>query len=62
MFGINVFTYILAAAIAFFLSMNVIFGPGWLGNQIGIPSTGTFNEMSNSLPQTIDLSDPEYRI
>ena len=62
MFGINVFTYVLAAGIAFFFGMNVILGPGWLGNQIGIPSTGTFDEISNSLPKTIDLSDPAYRI
>lgn len=62
MFGINIFTYILAAAIAFFFSMNVLLGPGWLGNRIGIPSTGVFDEIPNTLPQTIDLSNPEYRI
>lgn len=58
--GINVFTYILAAAIAFFLSMNIILGPGWLGSSIGIKGTGTFTETSESLPELVDLSKPEY--
>lgn len=60
--GINIFTYVLAGAIAFFLSMNTIYGSGWLGGRIGIPGTGTFVEQSASLPATIDLSRPEYQI
>lgn len=58
--GINVFTYVLAIAIAFFLSMNVLLGPGWLGNTIGLPGTGTFTETSESLPDTFDLSEDAY--
>jgi len=58
--GINVFTYILAITIAFFFSMNALLGPGWLGNTIGLPGTGTFTEKSESLPDTFDLSDSEY--
>jgi hypothetical protein len=60
--GINLFTYILAAAIAFFLSMNLILGPGWLGNSIGIDRTGTFQEVSDSLPDTLDLSKNDFLI
>jgi hypothetical protein len=60
--GINVFTYILAAAIAFFLSLNYVLGPGWLGSAIGMQGTGTFSEVSDSLPDTIDLSDPSFRL
>jgi len=52
----------LAAAIAFFLSMNIILGPGWLGNSIGIQQTGSFTRMSESLPETIDLSRPDFLI
>jgi hypothetical protein len=58
--GINIFTYILAAAIVFFMSMNFILGPGWLGNSMGIQGTGTFEESSKSLPEVIDLSNPKY--
>ena len=58
--GINVFTYILAALIAFFLSMNFILGPGWLGQQIGLEGTGTFTEISESLPDSVDLSKDEF--
>ena len=60
--GINIFTYVLAAAIAFFFSMNVILGPGWLGNSIGLEGTGTFEKVSDSLPDTIDLSYDDYLI
>jgi len=60
--GINVFTFILAALIVFFLSMNYILGPGWLGSTIGIPGTGAFQEVSPSIPGTIDLNKPEYRL
>jgi hypothetical protein len=60
--GVNIFTYVLAAAIVFFLSMNTIFGPGWLGNFIGLEGTGTFEKVSNSLPDTIDLSNSEFLI
>lgn len=57
--GISIFTYILAAAIVFFLSMNAILGPGWLGQVSGIPGTGTFTEVSDSLPNNMDLNNPE---
>ena len=52
----------LAALIAFFLSMNFFIGPGWLGALLGIPGTGSFQEVSDSLPDTIDLSSPEFRL
>ena len=57
--GINIFTYILAALIVIFLSLNAILGPGWLGQTMGIQGTGTFTEISDSLPDNIDLSNPE---
>lgn len=57
--GINVFTYVLAAACIFFLSLNFVLGPGWLGQVAGIPGTGTFTEVSDTLPQSINLSNPE---
>jgi hypothetical protein len=60
--GINIFTYILAAAIAFFLGMNALLGPGWLGGAIGLPGTGTFSEMSDSLPDILDLSESKYQL
>jgi hypothetical protein len=60
--GINVFTYILAVAIAFFLSMNAFLGPGWLGNSIGIQGTGTFTERSEALPNIVDLSDEKFQL
>jgi hypothetical protein len=59
--GINIFTYFLAAAIAFFLSMNAFLGPGWLGNTIGVQNTGTFTQTSESLPEAVDLSKSEFR-
>lgn len=58
--GINGFTYVLAALIAFFLGMNFALGPGWLGQLLQIPGTGTFTEISDSLPDTVDLSKPEF--
>jgi len=60
--GINIFTYILAAAITFFLSMNIILGQGWLGNAIGIQGTGTFTERSEKLPNVVDLSEDQFSI
>ena len=42
------------------LSLNAIFGPGWLGQAIGIAGTGTFTEVSPSLPDTIDLGVDEF--
>jgi hypothetical protein len=62
MLGISAFTYILGAAIVFFMSMNLILGPGWLGNSIGIKGVGTFSEISESLPDSLDLSSPEFLI
>ena len=58
--GINAFTYILAAMIAFFLSMNFAFGPGWLGQFMGMEGTGTFTQISDSLPDSVDLSNPDF--
>lgn len=57
--GINIFSYVLAAACVFFLGMNAILGPGWLGQTIGLKGTGTFTEISDSLPGNIDLSGQE---
>jgi hypothetical protein len=60
--GINIFTYTLAALIAFFFSMNFFIGPGWLGSVMGFEGTGSINEVSDSLPGTVDLSSPEFRL
>ena len=57
--GINIFTYILGAACIFFLSMNAILGPGWLGQVAGIQGTGSFTDVSDSLPGNVDLNNPE---
>ena len=54
--GINIFTYVLAALIALFLSLNLILDPGWLGQQIGFAGTGIFTQTSDSLPDSVDLS------
>mmetsp|Transcript_22608 Transcript_22608/g.53366 ORF Transcript_22608/g.53366 Transcript_22608/m.53366 type:complete len:187 (-) Transcript_22608:227-787(-) len=62
MLGINIFTVILAALIVFFLSMNAILGPGWLGSTLGIPGTGNIEEVSPTLPGSLDLNRPEYRL
>ena len=58
--GINIFTYILAAFIVFFLSMNAGFGPGWLGQSLGWEDVGTFTKVSDSLPLNVDVSGPDY--
>ena len=58
--GINIFTYILATSIAFFLSMNAAFGPGWLGQTFGWENVGTFTRISDSLPLNVDVSASEY--
>jgi hypothetical protein len=58
--GINVFTYILAALIAIFASLNFILGPGWLGGTLGIQGTGSIEEVAPSLPDTVDLNRQEY--
>lgn len=60
--GINIFTVILAGSIVFLLGMNFVLGPGWLGSKIGIPGTGFIQEVSPSLPGSIDLNKPEYRL
>ena len=60
--GINIFTFILAGLIVFFLSMNIILGPGWLGGAMKLSGTGTFEEVSPSLPGTLDLNKPEFRL
>lgn len=60
--GINIFSYTLAALIAFFLGMNLWLGEGWLGTTIGIQGTGEFTEVSPSLPGSIDLNIPEFRL
>ena len=58
--GINIFTYMLVAAIVFFLSMNAAFGPGWLGQTLGWENVGTFTKVSDSLPLNVDVSASEY--
>mmetsp|Transcript_4333 Transcript_4333/g.5694 ORF Transcript_4333/g.5694 Transcript_4333/m.5694 type:complete len:170 (-) Transcript_4333:592-1101(-) len=61
--GVNIFTFILAGLIAFFMGMNVLLGPGWLGssigggNQGGIKGTGTFDDT----PGVVDLSASRYQ-
>jgi hypothetical protein len=42
--------------------MNVLIGPGWLGSVVGLAGTGVINEVSDSLPDTIDLSGSEFRL
>ena len=58
--GIGGFTYVLGALIVLMLTLNTVLGPGWLGQAIGIQGTGTFTEVSSSLPDQIDLSADEY--
>eukprot|EP01083_Nonionella_stella_P293434 997896_1 len=58
--GINIFTYILAVLIAIFLGGNILLGPGWLGQKIGLEGTGTFTQISPSLPDSIDLSQSDF--
>lgn len=58
--GINIFTYILGVFIIFFLSMNAMFGPGWLGQSLGWEDVGTFTRVSDSLPLNVDVSKPDY--
>jgi hypothetical protein len=60
--GINAFTYVLAAMIVVSLSLNFFLGPGWLGAAIGFQGTGSINEVSDSLPDNIDLSRPDFRL
>lgn len=60
MLGINIFTYILAILIAFFLSMNAIYGPGWFGQLLGWENVGTFTRVSDSLPMDVDVSGKEF--
>ena len=42
--------------------MNIVVGPGWLGQMMGMPGVGAFSEVSQSFPDTIDLSRPEFRL
>ena len=58
--GFNIFTYVLAFLIVVMLCLNATLGPGWLGQAMGIPGTGTFTEISDSLPDTIDVSKDKY--
>ena len=60
--GINIFTYLLGALIVVLLSLNFFLGPGWLGQAMGIQGVGSFDEVSKSLPDTVDLSRPEFRL
>jgi hypothetical protein len=57
--GINIFTYILAGAIVIMLTLNAVLGPGWLGQGLGIPGTGTYTNVSDSLPSQMNLNSPE---
>ncbi len=58
--GINIFTYILAALIIFFLGANAALGPGWLGQSLGWEDVGTFTKVSDSLPLNMDVSRSDY--
>ena len=58
--GVNIFTYVLAALIVFFLGANAAFGPGWLGQNLGWEDVGTFTKVSDSLPLSVDVSGPDY--
>lgn len=58
--GINIFTYILAFLIVAFGGLNLVLGPGWLGGTLGIQGTGSIEEVSPSLPNTMDLNKDEY--
>ena len=40
--------------------MNVVVGPGWLGQSLGWENVGTFTKVSDSLPLNVDVSKPEY--
>ena len=60
--GINGFTYLLGGLIVFFLSMNAVLGPGWLGNSIGIQGTGSFVERSDTLPNVVDLGEDRFSL
>ena len=60
MLGINVFTYMLAILIVFFLSMNTIYGPGWFGQFLGMENVGSFTQVSDSLPMDVDVSGQEF--
>lgn len=42
------------------LSMNFMLGPGWLGQQMGLEGTGTFTQISDSLPDSVDLSKSDF--
>ena len=57
--GINTFTYILAALIVLFLSLNSMLGPGWLGQKLGIEGTGEYTEYGNTIPKPVNLNSPE---
>ena len=57
--GINAFTYILAALIVIFLTLNSVLGPGWLGQKLGIEGTGEYTEYGTSIPKPVDLKYPE---
>jgi len=54
--GINIFTYILAALIVISFSLNVLLGPGWLGQAIGMKGVGTFTAPD----PVVDLSNSDY--
>jgi len=58
--GVNIFTYILAMLIFFFISMNAAFGPGWLGQSMGWENVGEFTKISDSLPLNVDVSRSDY--
>lgn len=58
--GINAFTYALGALALFFLGMNLLLGPGWLGQSLGWEDVGTFTRVSESLPLSVDVSGPDY--
>mmetsp|Transcript_515 Transcript_515/g.1483 ORF Transcript_515/g.1483 Transcript_515/m.1483 type:complete len:156 (+) Transcript_515:131-598(+) len=59
--GLNLFSGILFAAIAFFVAMNTILGPGWLGLYLagGSPAVKSAS-IDDTAGLVVDLSDPKY--
>jgi len=44
------------------MGMNTFVGPGWLGQMMGMKGVGVYSEVSQSFPDSIDLSSPEFRL
>ena len=46
----------MAGLIGIMFTLNAVLGPGWLGQKMGIPGTGSFTEIADSIPETYDLN------